>query len=162
MGGTTLPELRASLVMAELEREGGVSPHVGPFVELSDVGSLMQRAGFSLPTLDVDTFRVAFPNAAVLMEHVQRMGESNASVRRRPRTSLNTFLAASCIYQGQFALPQDEYNDNNNARNNEVEASVQVIYAIGWTPHESQPQPLPRGSATHKMGDLSAVKDKPL
>lgn len=32
VGGATLPELRVAMVMAELEREGGVSPHVGPFV----------------------------------------------------------------------------------------------------------------------------------
>ena len=33
VGGETLPELRVATVLAELEREGGVSPHVGPFVQ---------------------------------------------------------------------------------------------------------------------------------
>jgi len=99
IGGETLSELRASMVMAELEREGGVSPHVGPFVELSDVGALMQRAGFALPTIDVDTMKIAFPNALVLMEHLQRMGESNACIKRRERISLDTFLATACVYE---------------------------------------------------------------
>jgi NADH dehydrogenase [ubiquinone] 1 alpha subcomplex assembly factor 5 len=44
IGGATLPELRIALMLAELEQEGGVGAHVGPFVELSDVGSLMQNA----------------------------------------------------------------------------------------------------------------------
>jgi len=148
VGGATLPELRSSLVMAELEREGGVSPHVGPFVELSDVGGLVSGAGFNLPTIDVDTIEIAFPNAMVLMEHLQRMGESNACINRRPRTSLDTFLAGACLYDEMFKLNGEE------SENEEIEASVQVIYAIGWSPHESQQQPDERGTATLKVGDM--------
>jgi NADH dehydrogenase [ubiquinone] 1 alpha subcomplex assembly factor 5 len=33
-GGETLYELRVSLQLAELEREGGIAPHVSPFVEV--------------------------------------------------------------------------------------------------------------------------------
>lgn len=148
IGGNTLPELRASMVMAELEREGGVSPHVGPFVELSDVGALMQRAGFALPTLDVDTFKVGYPDATVLMEHLQRMGENNACVKRRGKLSKDTLLAAACIYDQQFPLEGSE---------GEIEATMQVIYAIGWKPHDTQPRPLERGTATHKVGELKDV-----
>ncbi|EEC48918.1 predicted protein, partial [Phaeodactylum tricornutum CCAP 1055/1] len=149
IGGTTLPELRAAMVMAEIEREGGVSPHVGPFVELSDVGALLQRAGFALPTIDVDSMKIAFPNAAVLMEHLQRMGESNACIKRRERIGLDTFLATACLYDEMF--PLEGHDDGGEPA---VEASVQVIYAIGWTPHVSQPAPLERGTATHKVGDI--------
>ena len=62
IGGATLPELRIAMTMAELEREGGVGTHVGPFVELSDVGALMQNAGFALPTIDIDTVEISYPN----------------------------------------------------------------------------------------------------
>lgn len=148
VGGTSLPELRASMVLAEMERDGGVSPHVGPFVELVDVGSLLQRAGFALPTIDIDTIAVSFPDAAVLMEHLQRMGESNACIRKRERTPLDVLLATACIYESLFAIPADAGGDK------EIEASVQVIYAIGWKPDESQPKPLKRGSATHKISDI--------
>lgn len=149
IGGTTLPELRSSLVMAELEREGGFSPHVGPFVELSDVGSLVSGAGFNLPTIDVDTIKLAYPNSMVLMEHLQRMGESNACINRRSRTASDTFLASACLYDEMFKLETDEGFEEDN-----VEASVQVIYAIGWSPHESQQRPSERGTATHKVGEI--------
>ena len=149
VGGATLPELRASLVMAELERDGGVSPHVGPFCELSDIGSILSGAGFQLPTIDVDTIKVAYPNSMVLMEHLQRMGEGNACINRKPRTSLDTLLASACIYDEQFGLETDEGIEEGS-----IEASVQVIFAIGWTPHESQQKPLERGSATLKVGDM--------
>ena len=149
IGGTTLPELRTSMMMAEMEREGGFSPHVGPFVELTDVGSLVSGAGFNLPTIDVDTIKLAFPNAMVLMEHLQRMGESNACINRRQRTAIDTFLATACLYDEMFKLETD-----NGYEDDSVEASIQVIYAIGWSPHESQQRPSSRGTATHKVGDI--------
>jgi NADH dehydrogenase [ubiquinone] 1 alpha subcomplex assembly factor 5 len=165
IGGTTLPELRISLLLAEQEREGGVSPHVGPFVALSDVGGLLQRAGFTLPTIDTDSLQLTYPNAAVLMEHLQRMGENNASLKRRDRTALDTFLAAACIYDEMFQSRRQESYDTHDsgpgtsgAVAGEVEASLQVIYAIGWTPHESQPAPLERGSAKHSIKDISVTK----
>jgi NADH dehydrogenase [ubiquinone] 1 alpha subcomplex assembly factor 5 len=145
IGGTTLPELRVSLVLAELEREGGIGPHVGPFVGLSDVGSLLQRAGFALPTLDVDTFTVSFPDATVLMEHLQRMGESNACIQRRGTISKDVLLAAACIYDHMFPLAESPH---------EIEASVQVVYAIGWKPHDSQQKPSRRGTASLRVGDI--------
>jgi NADH dehydrogenase [ubiquinone] 1 alpha subcomplex assembly factor 5 len=149
IGGATLPELRVSLVLAEMERDGGVSPHVGPFVQLSDVGGLLLAAGFTLPTIDIDTIKVAYPSAMTLMEHLQRMGENNACINRRGSTGVDTFLAASCIYDEMFKLETDEGIEEGS-----IEASVQVIYAIGWTPHESQQKPAARGSATHKVGDM--------
>lgn len=151
VGGSTLPELRVAMVMAELEREGGVSPHVGPFVELSDIGSLMQRANFALPTIDVDTINISYPDACVLMEHLQRMGENNASIKRRERTARDTFLSAACIYN-------ELYGSQDENQQKEVQASTQIIFAIGWTPDQSQQQPKARGSATHKIGEVVVEK----
>eukprot|EP00934_Nitzschia_sp_Nitz4_P005430 Nitzschia sp. Nitz4//scaffold57_size113557//50567//51728//NITZ4_003991-RA/size113557-augustus-gene-0.171-mRNA-1//1//CDS//3329554846//5420//frame0 len=155
IGGATLPELRVSTVLAEMEREGGVGSHIGPFVELADVGSLLQNAGFALPTIDVDTVRISYPNAPVLMEHLQRMGEGNASLRRRERTGLDVFLASSCIYDEMFSM---ESEDGEVA---EIEASAQVIFAIGWSPHESQQKALERGSADHHLKEVGITDTKP-
>lgn len=152
VGGETLSELRVAMVMAELEREGGVSPHVGPFVELSDVGSLMQRANFALPTIDIDTINITYPDAFVLMEHLQRMGESNASIKRRERTSRDTLLATACIYDELYG------KQHPGEKEKEIEASAQIIFAIGWTPDASQQQADTRGTATHKIGEV--VVDK--
>lgn len=159
VGGSTLSELRSCLVLAEMERDGGVSPHVGPFVDFADVGSLLSVAGFQLPTIDIDTLHFGYPDAAVLMEHLQRMGETNACVNRRDRVSTDTFLATAALYQ-QFhntmhdvevssPLPEETENEEEG-----LIATVQVIYGIGWTPHEGQPKPLPRGSATKKIGQF--------
>jgi hypothetical protein len=39
----TLYELRGSLQLADMERRGGVSPHVSPLADVKDVGSLLTR-----------------------------------------------------------------------------------------------------------------------
>lgn len=98
-GGNTLKELRVAFQLAEQEREGGISPHISPSAHVADCGSLLQAAGFALPTVDVDTITVSYPDALVLMEHLQGMGESSAILTRRPYVSRETFLAAAAIYQ---------------------------------------------------------------
>jgi NADH dehydrogenase [ubiquinone] 1 alpha subcomplex assembly factor 5 len=82
----------------------------------------------------------------VLMEHLQRMGEGNASLRRRERTGLDIFLAASCMYDEMYPIESEDGRD--------IEASAQVIFAIGWTPHESQQKPAKRGSAKRRVGEV--------
>ena len=47
-GGATLTELRQSFAAAESEMTGGISPRVFPFADVRDMGSLLQRAGFTL------------------------------------------------------------------------------------------------------------------
>ena len=83
-GGETLTELRQVLTQAELECEGGVSPRVSPFADVRDAGSLLQRAGFALPVVDVDRITVSYGDPLRLMRELGRMGEGNALLRRRP------------------------------------------------------------------------------
>jgi len=152
-GGNTLPELRSSLVLAELERIGGVSTHVGPYIDLSNVGSLLSGTGFKLPTIDVDDIQIGYPNMMVLMEHLNRMGEGNACANRKDRVGLGTFLGGACLHRELY--PADE-NDVTEG----VVASAQVIYAIAWKEHESQQMPNERGSATRTIGDVSVTQTK--
>ena len=49
-GTDTLFELRTSLQLAELERLGGISPHVSPFTDSKDIGSLLTETEFKLTT----------------------------------------------------------------------------------------------------------------
>jgi NADH dehydrogenase [ubiquinone] 1 alpha subcomplex assembly factor 5 len=63
LGGSTLQELRSAFAVADMERKGGVTPHVSPFAGPRDVGDLLGRAGFTLPTstrrLSLDCMYVA-------------------------------------------------------------------------------------------------------
>ena len=90
---------RTSLQLAEIEREGGISPHVSPMtgttprdqkillltegaLDTRDVSNLLGRAGFTLLTVDIDEIAVNYPSMWELTEDLQAMGESNAIVGR--------------------------------------------------------------------------------
>ncbi|XP_052383426.1 arginine-hydroxylase NDUFAF5, mitochondrial-like isoform X2 [Oncorhynchus keta] len=45
VGAETLYKLCCSLQLAELEREGGFSPHVSPYMAVTDLGNLLGQAG---------------------------------------------------------------------------------------------------------------------
>ena len=50
-GETTLEELRIAFTLAESERCGGISPHVNPFITIIEMGNLLTRCEFTLPTI---------------------------------------------------------------------------------------------------------------
>ncbi|KAI0758111.1 S-adenosyl-L-methionine-dependent methyltransferase [Fomes fomentarius] len=141
-GGDTLFELRTSLQLAEVEREGGISPHVSPMTDSRDMSNLLGRAGFTLLTVDVDEIKVAYPSMWELLEDLQDMGENNAVVGRRHFIHRDTLAAASAIYK-----------ELHGHEDGSVPATFQVIYVIGWKPAPTQPQPLERGSAENRMKD---------
>lgn len=143
LGANTLPELRHSFYLADQERLGGYSPHASPFVLPSDMAGLMQQAGFSLPTIDMDTITIGYPDVFSLMEHLRCMGEGNASFNRHFHVGRDTFLAMAAIYQELYGLEDGS-----------VTATFQTINIIGWSPHHSQPQPKKRGSQQMSFKDL--------
>ncbi|KAI0997216.1 hypothetical protein K3495_g10971 [Podosphaera aphanis] len=149
-GGDTLYELRSSLQLADLERRGGVSPHVSPFVDVRDIGGLLQKAGFKMLTVDVDDIIVDYPDTFSLMQDLQAMGENNAILGKElSMIKRDVLLANECIYRELYA-----------SDDNKLPATFRIIYMIGWKEGPNQAQPLPRGS-----GDISFTEflggDKP-
>ncbi|KAJ7044784.1 S-adenosyl-L-methionine-dependent methyltransferase [Mycena alexandri] len=142
-GGDTLFELRTALQLAEIEREGGLSPHISPMTQTRDISNLMGRAGFSLLTVDVDEVKVAYPDMWALMDDLRAMGEGNALLGHRRALRRDTLAAASAIY------PALHGNEDGS-----VPATFQIIYMIGWKPAPSQPQPLERGTGKVPLGEV--------
>jgi NADH dehydrogenase [ubiquinone] 1 alpha subcomplex assembly factor 5 len=60
LGGETLKELRIACTIAQMEREGGISPRMSPLAQVRDAGNLLTRAGFTLPGVDVDQYTVKY------------------------------------------------------------------------------------------------------
>ncbi|XP_054838664.1 arginine-hydroxylase NDUFAF5, mitochondrial isoform X3 [Eublepharis macularius] len=145
-GGDTLYELRCSLQLAELEREGGFSPHVSPFTAVNDLGHLLGSAGFNTLTVDTDEIQVNYPGMFEVMDDLQGMGESNCSWSRKSMLHRETLLAAAAVYR-------EMYGNNDGT----IPATFQIYYMIGWKFHESQARPAQRGSATASFGDLNKI-----
>jgi len=143
LGGETLTELRQSFAIAESELEGGVSPRVAPFPDLRDMGMLLQRAGFALPVTDVDRVTVRYATPLALLRDLRRMGATNPLVeRRRVPLRRTTLMRAMEAYAARFSDPDGK-----------VRASFDIIWLSGWSPHESQQQPLRPGSAKTRLAD---------
>ncbi|WP_420133132.1 methyltransferase domain-containing protein [Rhodopseudomonas sp.] len=136
-GGDTLMELREAFAAAEAEIEGGVSPRVAPAADLRDLGALLQRAGFALPVTDVDRVVVRYDHAFALMQDLRRMGATNVLIERR-KTPLRraTLTRMAQIYAERFSDPDGR-----------IRTTFEIIWLSGWSPHESQQQPLKPGSA---------------
>jgi SAM-dependent methyltransferase len=143
LGGESLKELRDSLMRAELSVTGGASPRVSPFLDMRDMGALLQRAGFALPVVDSDIITVDYSSPLKLMQDLRGMGASNAALARlKTPTRRGVLLEAARLYS-------EIYGDGAGL----VPATFQVIYAIGWSPHASQQKPLKPGSAAAKLAE---------
>jgi SAM-dependent methyltransferase len=150
LGGTTLTELRTTLIEAELAEEGGASPRVAPFAELRDAGGLLQRAGFALPVADADRIAVSYPDALALMRELRAMGESNIlQARRRGFTRRATLARAAALYAEKFAEADGR-----------LRASFEIVTLTGWAPHPCQPQALAPGSATTRLAEALETEER--
>lgn len=144
-GGDTLFELRTSLQLADLERRGGVSPHVSPLADVRDVGGLLNKAGFKLLTVDVEDIVVEFPDTFALMADLQAMGENNAILHRElGPMSRDVLLANEAIYR---QLHMEEGMQG-------IPATFRMIYMIGWKEGKGQQKPMQRGSGDVNLTDV--------
>ncbi|XP_048733421.1 arginine-hydroxylase NDUFAF5, mitochondrial-like isoform X2 [Ostrea edulis] len=146
-GGDTLFELRVSLQLAEQELQGGVSPHISPFTDVRDLGNLLNRAGFTMLTIDIDEIKTTYDDILSLMMDLKGMAENNCVHVRRPMLSRKT-----------LQLAEEKYREMYNTEDG-LEATFQIINFIGWSPHPSQPKPLQRGSAQFSLKDLDKIDE---
>ena len=145
-GGDTLYELRSSLQLADLERRGGVTPHISPLADVRDIGGLLGRAGFKLLTVDVDDIVVEYPDTFSLMMDIQAMGEGNAILKSiGGPVSRDVLLANEAIYR-ELHCPEDAKD--------RIPATFRVIYMIGWKEAPNQAKPLQRGSGQVNIKDV--------
>ena len=149
IGGDSLIELREAFAEAESEIEGGVSPRVAPFADVRELGALLQRAGFALPVVDSDRLTVRYPTVFALMRDLRRMGATNIiSERRRAPLRRATLQRMTEIYAQRFA--------DSDGR---LRATFEVVWLLGWAPHESQQKPLKPGSAVQRLADALGAKE---
>ncbi len=149
IAGESLMELRAALMQAEIEIEDGFSPRVSPLADVRDMGGLLQRAGFALPVVDVDSITVTYSSALALMRDLRGMGETGADRnRRRGMTRRATLLRAAALYE--------ETHADQDGR---IPATFEILYLTGWAPHASQPRALRPGSAKASLAEALDSKE---
>ncbi len=149
LGGETLFEIRECMAAAEVNIKGGMSPRIAPFADKPQMGDLLQRAGFSLPVVDSEIVRVSYDNMFKLFADLRGMGEGNALAHRgKTNPGKVLFMETARLYHEKFA-----------GADGRITASFEVIFLIGWAPHESQQKPLKPGSATIRLADALETKE---
>jgi NADH dehydrogenase [ubiquinone] 1 alpha subcomplex assembly factor 5 len=145
-GGTTLFELRESLMRAELEVAGGAGPRVSPFLDVRDAGMLLQRAGFALPVVDADTITVTYDHPLKLIAELRGMGEASALAQPGGGLGRSTLSLACEIYRHLFG-----------GADGRIPATFQLLTLSGWAPDPGQPQPIRRGSGQVHLAEALGV-----
>lgn len=142
-GGETLSDLRRALVATEMRLRGGAGPRVAPFADSRTLAGLMQRAGFSLPVVDSQKTVVTYANPMRLFDDLKGMGESCALVDRpRGLAPKGLFPETVRALAASGSAPEG------------ISVSFEMIFLLGWGPHESQPRPLKPGSAAVSLVDV--------
>jgi len=148
-GGETLHELRHCLAQAETEIKAGLSPRVHPFADKQQAGALLQRAGFALPVVDSEIVEVTYPDSFALMRDLRAMGGGNIiAARQKTNPGKALFRRADEIYKESFPAGPDR-----------IKASFEIIYLIGWAPHDSQQKPKRPGSADASLAEALETKE---
>jgi NADH dehydrogenase [ubiquinone] 1 alpha subcomplex assembly factor 5 len=148
-GDDTLMELKDSLMRAELEIKGGVSPRIFPFADKRQMGALLQRAGYALPVVDSERVTVTYKTMFDLIRDLRAMGETNALLRRNKSwPGRELFLRAA-----------EHYAQNHADPDGRIRATFNIIFITGWAPHESQQKPLKPGSAKTRLADALDARE---
>jgi len=151
-GGETLHELRASLSETEMQLRGGLSPRVFPFADKQEFGALLQRAGFALPVVDSEIVTVTYEHIFKLMADIRGMGEGNVIAARDKRYVGKAFFMEAAQHYAEMFAESD----------GRIPASFEIIFLIGWAPHDSQQKPLQPGSAENRLADALKAEETKL
>jgi SAM-dependent methyltransferase len=84
-GGEELTPLRRALFEAEELLFGGVHARVHPTLDPREAPSLLQRAGFANPVVDVEPLRLRYRDLFALIADLRAGGETNVLTDRAPR-----------------------------------------------------------------------------
>ena len=160
-------ELRRSLAHAEIQVCGGVSARVSPMIRMRDAGSLLGRAGFLIPGVDVDEVVVRYRSFQGAIEHLRGMGESNAvarrdgkPMRRRVAEEARSEFARICREEAEGESEEEGGGgDEEGKKEKQVfQSTFEVFYLTGWAPPPagvSLPKAAERGSATVSFRELA-------
>ncbi|KAK6120433.1 hypothetical protein DH2020_045827 [Rehmannia glutinosa] len=177
LGGETLRELRIACTIAQMEREGGISPRLSPLAQVRDAGNLLTRAGFTLPGIDVDEYTVRYNSVDIGDINNDLTGGGNLTIAVSLFCEVNilcnnagaleliehlrTMGETNALFQRSKILKRDTalataavYESMFAAEDGTIPATFQVIYMTGWKDHPSQPKAKRRGSATISFNDI--------
>lgn len=151
VGGSSLSQFKTALVEAEMELRGGAAMRMHPLIDVRDAGALLQRTGFALPVIDLETVAVRYSTVRSLVADLRAMGATNALADRSgPPLNRSIIERAEEIYRERFADADGR-----------LPVTFDLIWLSGWAPHKSQQKPLRPGSAKASLAKALATPPGP-
>lgn len=89
-------------MMAENQRNGGISPKVLNFPSLGNIGHFLTTAKIKLPTIIVRDLQIQVDSMVDILTLLQVMGESGSLHGRRKGVYKDLLLAAAAYYDTEF------------------------------------------------------------
>jgi hypothetical protein len=163
----SFPELRIVMNLAEEEREGGISPNVLNFPQIAEMGNVLSKLGYNLPSMSISESKLYFEDLVQIFEFFKIIGETNFLTNRRLYKSKDTYTAAIAIYQNTFNSSRDKFEESTNDLKQRINKlkftespdyvylTLEICSLICWKYHEDQQKPKERGSAQIDLKDLA-------
>lgn len=122
-GGDSLPALRQA--MRAMEREAGraASPRVHPRIEPGALATLLSKAGFVMPVVDVERRSLAYRSLDRLISDLRATGETNILLSRD-----RTPIGRTALLAGRRAFA--EVGDQSGRTSEQVD----LLHFAAWTP----------------------------
>jgi SAM-dependent methyltransferase len=122
MSGDTLKELRESFAHAEMERTGGITPHIHPAIDIRQMGALIQRAKFAEPIMDVEKFELHYADPMALLHDLRQWSMGNLLLERSRK-----FLTRAVLSR-LFEI----YREKFSTKTGKIKANFEIIWFSGW------------------------------
>ena len=120
-GTGTLPELKSSMIEADLEMYGGVHQRFVKLYSIEKINDLLKKNNFKDPIIERDTLKLYYSNFYDLLKDLRYMGNSNTySDRKSTFENKNYFKKVENIYCKKYS------------NNKKLIAKIEVIYISGW------------------------------
>ncbi len=148
LGGDSFSHLRQSLYMADQSHFGGVVSRFHPVMDIQRNVQLLAHCGFNLTMGDRDRLTVHYKKLTTLIDDLRDLGESYAlNIVPPRRTTREYWDIAAQVYKEKFS------------ENDRLTAHFDILWASGWTPHDSQQKPLKPGSGKVHFSEIFKGED---
>lgn len=145
----TLDELRSSLLLADMERRGGIeATRVSAMMTPNDMSQCLSQCGMQLTTLDTEQIQIQYQSPHALLRDLYWMGE-----RASPSSSSSGVVVNSASREVMLACMT--LLDQLYRQEGKIQCTWTVLWFIAWTKGQNQQKPLKRGSAKRSLKELN-------
>lgn len=120
-GAETLSPFAESLAYADEKILGGLHQRIFPFCDIKTLGSLLQRAGFTMPMADQERILKGYTKISHLLTDIRSFNEHHNLISRS-----TTFTNKSTFQLAEFYLKE------NYSKDEKFFIPFNIIFVTGW------------------------------